>query len=846
MSRKSAWRLCLCISALATVEPALSAAASEPFLPEAASMEAAPSMEFDSAFLVGNAKGSDMSRFQQGNPVPPGTHDLDIHINGRQAGRERVRFIAVDASPVAQACFSASDLRALGIDPPVPSVGDACRTVQAWLGEARSYADLPQRRLYLRVPQASLRRTPRGYVGPAYWDPGITAAKLDYNLSYFSSQRDRTGSNNAAYMGLRTGVNIGLWQFRHNGSFGWSTGSRARWNSLASYVQRPLAGSRSLFSAGEISTRGDGFDGLNVRGASLASDERMYPDSQIGFAPTVRSFARSNARVEVWQNGVQLYQTTVTPGNFVIDDLYPTGYGGNLNVVITEADGSERRFDVPYAAVANLLRPGRSRYEFVAGQLHAPYLGSRPWMAQGTWYRGMSNALTGYGGIQFSQGFRAVLAGMAFNTSAGAFSVDLIAERADAGATYGRSSGQSVKLAYSKQLEAAKTSFTLAAYRYSTDAYLTLPQFAELKQMVRTMRHGEADVQYGNEKDRLDFSIDQPLGRHGSVFLTGSTRRSWQAGTSHQFEAGFNGSLGPMSYSLSASRTRDARLAAGTEYFLGLNVPLGSRARAPTLGSQYTMRQGQGSRVRAYLSGTADDAGRLSYGVAAATASDSAGSGSANLQYRASRSTLRGSYEQGGDYRSFSFGSDGTVVAHRGGLTFAPSTGDTVALVSAPGGAGARIGGLSGLVLDRAGYGVVPYLSAYRLNTVTVDPKGSSLDVTYQSTAQQVAPYAGAVVQVEFATRTGKSAVIHIANADTLDLPFGADVLDGAGNVVGIVGQGHNVFAQGIGENGTLTVGLQGGGTCQITYQLAGADHPAMPQVAASCLPDPRAGLSIR
>ncbi|MCT6957964.1 fimbria/pilus outer membrane usher protein, partial [Salmonella enterica] len=84
----------------------------------------------------------------------------------------------------------------------------------------------------------------------------------------------------------------------------------------------------------------------------------MLPDSMRGYAPTVRGVAETNAKVTVRQNGVVLYETTVAPGPFTISDLYATGYGGDLAVTVTEADGRVRSFAVPYASVPQLLRPG--------------------------------------------------------------------------------------------------------------------------------------------------------------------------------------------------------------------------------------------------------------------------------------------------------------------------------------------------------------------------------------------------------------------------------------------------------------------------------------------------------
>ncbi|WP_420259561.1 fimbria/pilus outer membrane usher protein, partial [Klebsiella pneumoniae] len=44
-----------------------------------------------------------------------------------------------------------------------------------------------------------------------------------------------------------------------------------------------------------------------------------------------------------------IYQTTVPPGPFTLQDVYPSGYGSDLEVSVKEADGSVEVFSVPYA-----------------------------------------------------------------------------------------------------------------------------------------------------------------------------------------------------------------------------------------------------------------------------------------------------------------------------------------------------------------------------------------------------------------------------------------------------------------------------------------------------------------
>ncbi|MDP0971093.1 fimbria/pilus outer membrane usher protein, partial [Klebsiella pneumoniae] len=92
-------------------------------------------------------------------------------------------------------------------------------------------------------------------------------------------------------------------------------------------------------------------------------------------------------------------------------------------VTVYEADGSEQRFIVPYAATAQLLRPGTSRFSVTAGETRSNYLDSQAKLVQGTYQLGLSNIFTGYGGAQGSDDYRALLGGLAFATPIGAIAV---------------------------------------------------------------------------------------------------------------------------------------------------------------------------------------------------------------------------------------------------------------------------------------------------------------------------------------------------------------------------------------------------------------------------------------
>lgn len=62
----------------------------------------------------------------------------------------------------------------------------------------------------------------------------------------------------------------------------------------------------------------------------------MVPYSERQFAPVVRGIARTQARVEVKQNGYTIYNTTVAPGPFALRDLSVADSSGDLHVTVWE------------------------------------------------------------------------------------------------------------------------------------------------------------------------------------------------------------------------------------------------------------------------------------------------------------------------------------------------------------------------------------------------------------------------------------------------------------------------------------------------------------------------------
>jgi outer membrane usher protein len=808
-------------------------------------------VQFNSDFLMKpKGRSVDVSRFERGNPVQPGEYTVDLYVNGNWVGHDALRFVVREGAANAEPCLDKTLIERLGLDYTTLSDKGRGELAKAQAGECASLADLldgasqtfdlSDLRLDLSIAQASLLRNPQGYVSPEFWDEGVNSATLGYNLNSFHVS-GAGASGTQTYLGLNGGVNIGSWHFRQNSALTWQSNGPRTYQNIASYLQHDLPSLRSQLTLGDAFTDGAVFDSIGIRGVELASDDRMLPDSLRGYAPLIRGVAMTNARVSVTQNGNRLYETTVAPGAFEINDLYATGYGGNLLVTVTEADGSQHSFSVPYASVAQLLRPGITRFNVAAGQLRDAQVSERDNLVQATVQHGFNNVITGYAGTIVAQGYLAGLLGAAVNTPLGAVALDVTEARASIrGVT--NTTGQSVRISYSKLLPATDTNFTVAAYRYSSSGFWALRDAMLARSVVAA---GQDPSGVDRQRNQVQLTMNQSFGNGwGNAYVVGSTLDYWnRGGTTTQFQIGYNNVLRALdtsfSYNVSLSRQRGALSGQmNNQFFASVSIPLGTGQHAPTLSTSFTHNSASGSSAQAMLNGAAGVDNEFTYGVTANHAPGSS-AGGVNGQYRSPYATLAASASGGSGFSQMSAGVSGAIVAHPGGVTFANDLGDTIGVVDAQDAKGARITNSSGVRVDRFGYAVIPYLTPYSLNTVEIDPKGIPLDVEFKSTSQQVAPRANSVVMIHFGTVSGRAAVIGARLPNGAPLPFGASVYDAKGASVGAIGQNSRIFVRGVADEGALTVkwGDAADEQCAFGYQLPpkGEDRGAYAHIDAVC-----------
>lgn len=809
-------------------------------------------VEYDSSFLMGDGAASiDVSRYSDGNPTPVGTYTVKVFVNEKPVASQTIPFIDVGKKS-AEACLTPKNLAQLHIKQPEivgekavlkrgDEENDDCLNLPALIDQSSVEFDMGDQRLDITVPQAWVNKGYEGYVEPSLWESGIPAALLSYNINGYHNTNNGV-DNDSMYAAFNTGINLGAWRFRANGNYNWDKDNGSNFDFQNRYVQRDLPALRSQLIMGESYTTGETFDSVSIRGVRLYSDSRMLPSQLANYAPVIRGVANTNAKVTVTQSGYKIYEATVPPGPFEINDLSPSGYGSDLIVTIEEADGSKRTFSQPFSSVMQMQKPGVGRWDFSAGEVNDDDIHDKPYLAQGTYYYGLNNYLTAYSGIQGTNNhYLAGLIGVGLNTPFGALALDVTHSRTEIpdDKTY---QGQSYRLTWNKLIEPTNTSFNVAAYRYSTQDYLGLNDALQLIDDAKYNDDDQRDTMdnYARMKNQITLSISQPLQDgetdYGSFYLSGSWTDYWATGDSRSdYTLGYGKGFSWGSMSINLQRTWDEDGEKDDSLYINLSIPLANllggedrRSGFTSLSTQMRTDFNGGHNLSMNSSGNNED-NTLNYSVNTGytmqkedkNISDVGG----YVSYQSPWGDISASASANNDSnRQYSLSTDGGFILHSGGLTFTNdnfSNSDALVLVKAPGAKGARING-GGSTIDRWGYGASNALSAYRENQVSLDIDTLENDVELKSTSTMLVPRDGAVVFASFETDQGRSAIITMTRNDGKTIPFGAEVFEG-NTPIGNMGQGGQAFVRGINDSGELTVRWFENNQptrCSATYQL--------------------------
>lgn len=789
---------------------------------------------FNPAMVNAGNRNVDISLFNQGSQLP-GTYPVDIYLNGQQVGERDVTFSLErdqDGRPYLYPCLSIAELSGYGIrteEYPGLRVSGQCAHLTDIPQVSFDY-QLSTGRLMLAVPQISLRPKVTGIAPVSLWDDGIPALLMNYQINT-NRLENRYGDNShnttSNYVQLNPGANAGPWRLRNQTNWSKQGDNEGKWQTVYTYAERGINGLHSRLTLGDRSTPGDIFDSVPFRGAMLGSDASMVPWSQRAFAPVVRGIARTQATVEVRQNGYVIYNTTVAPGEFALTDLNASGSGsGDLQVSVKETDGTIQVFTVPYQTPAISVKEGYLAYNLMAGKYRPSDMPADMNVAQATATYGLPWNLTVYSGIQAAEHFSAAAFGFGWSAGNwGALSLDATGSRGEK-KNQGTETGAAWRLRYSKSIAPTNTTVTMTSYQFRS------PRYNSLSDVLNTW-YRQFDNWYpaDNKKSSTSINLSQNLNNWGYVNLYGTRNDYWnRAGHDNVFGASYGMTLLrgiTMSVGWSQNRQYSARgqERVNRQTSLWFSVPLNrwTNSHTPINATYQVLSPSNGnSSQETGLNGDVFSR-QLHWDVRQKHISGNTGdadNSSVRLNWYSAYGQLGGNYSYSPHQRQYGAQLAGGLVAHQNGLTLGQPLGENVALIEAPGASGVTVIGGPGVKTDYRGYTIQNWLIPYQINTVSLDPSSLQDDVEINQTDMRVTPTKGAIVRAKFTPRTGARAVIHLTRANGTALPFGTLVrLEGEGSNTGIVGQNGLVYLSGLPEQGILQA-RWASGQCRVTYRL--------------------------
>ena len=670
---------------------------------------------FDPIMLETTKSGmqtTDLSRFSKKYAQLPGTYQVDIWLNKKKVSQKKITFTA-NAEQLLQPQFTVEQLRELGIKvDEIPALAEkdddsVINSLEQIIPGTAAEFDFNHQQLNLSIPQIALYRDARGYVSPSRWDDGIPTLFTNYSFTGSDNRYRQGNRSQRQYLNMQNGANFGPWRLRNYST--WTRNDQtSSWNTISSYLQRDIKALKSQLLLGESATSGSIFSSYTFTGVQLASDDNMLPNSQRGFAPTVRGIANSDSK--------------------------------------------------------------------------------EPEFAEATAIYGLNNTFTLYGGLLGSEDYYALGIGIGGTLGAlGALSMDI--NRADTQFDNQHSfHGYQWRTQYIKDIPETNTNIAVSYYRYTNDGYFSFNE-ANTRNWDYNSR----------QKSEIQFNISQTIFDGVSLYASGSQQDYWGNNDKNRnISVGVSGQQWGVGYSLNYQYSRYTDQNNDRALSLNLSIPLERWLPRSRVSYQMTSQKDRPTQHEMRLDGSLLDDGRLSYSLEQSLDDDNNHNSSLNASYRSPYGTFSAGYSYGNDSSQYNYGVTGSVVIHPHGVTLSQYLGNAFALIDANGASGVRIQNYPGIATDPFGYAVVPYLTTYQENRLSVDTTQLPDNVDLEQTTQFVVPNRGAMVAARFNANIGYRVLVTVSDRNGKPLPFGALASNDDTGQQSIVDEGGILYLSGI------------------------------------------------
>jgi outer membrane usher protein len=508
---------------------------------------------------------------------------------------------------------------------------------------------------------------------------------------------------------------------------------------------------------------------VRLGGIEYASDFSLRPDLDTRPLPAFFGQSAVPATVDVFSGAARVYQQSVAPGPFEINNLPVISGEGTATIVTRDVLGRETTQTLSFYTGDELLAPGLQSYAVDLGFLRTRYgldnLGYDAPLASLSYRRGISDTLT-------LQSHGEVAPGLGLMSGGGDVALGSLGIIGGDVAFSGGDHGGGLLL--SLNANARTGPFNLfASGQSASSGYRDL-----------------ASIDAGGfAPPRQRFQVGMAIGLvpYGTLGLSWIGSKYAGVAANAYLSASWTTSF-PSGMFIAATALQDL----GRQQFsaqISIGIPIGGRGLASVSAAN---DNGKLSGLGLYDSPADPDGG---FGYRLLGGYQQGGRGEADATYVGHNFGADGGISVQGDAPAIRADLNGALIAMNGSVFATHDPGGAFALVET-GDSHVRIyreNRLQG-VSDDDGRALLVGLTPYVPNHISIDPRDFSFDTLVEKTDQLVAPRNGAGTLVDFTPSSYHSLVAQMTRGVDLPTPLGATVmLDGQSEPM-LVGHGGEIF----------------------------------------------------
>lgn len=758
---------------------------------------------------------------------------LEVLVNGRSKGIIVPFIVQTNGGLVAKA----SDLLDIGLKLPDGQNPEALIELDKLVG-LRSVYDEPRQAIDfivandLMMPEIVDGRGNIPFEKPRSSDFGVLLNYLGY-----ASGDGASGifSNRSLYLDGRFFSPVGT--LRQSGFIGQTLSSSAETTRLDTTFRYTDVDLATTFQAGDLISVGAPWARpIRLFGMQAARDYGVRPDIVTAAIPSIDGSAAAPTTLDVYVNNIKTYSRELPVGPYSLRNI-PGLYGSGLAEIVTrDATGREVRSSLPFFATSSLLRPGIIEFGAQLGFARYHYAisnfayGDKP-LGVATLRSGVTDVLTLQAHAEGGAGLMNIGGGASFNfLDLGTMTV------AGQASTFGNKAGFQPYLAFET---------TLGAYYFSGSTQRIIGSYEDIVSV--TARPAAASGSFGlwrwdrpqdilswteadarrarpaRALDRISIGTDGPFDKSRIGINLASVERE-QSEPSRIISAFYSQSL-TGSLSLSVNAFVDV----GKDRSRLVSVGVYGTFEDLSVASTASLDRNSGDGRFSVFKGGGSEPGSVNLRADIASDRSSSARGYASAGYVSTYGRFGASTEFSRGRNWVSTEIEGSIALIGSSVVLGRRVDDAFAIVHVgrpgiPVQHQNRIVGIS----DFLGNVLVPSLTPYHTNLVSVDVNALPTDVFLTKTDERIVPAADSGVRLNFGSeQSGRAALVSLV--DELGVPLAVGLtgaVERTGEAV-IVGQDGQIWSTGLAEDDLIVIEREDV-PCTIRVELGDNPEPGV------------------